>query len=81
MLLAKRIKAIREKSGFTQRQIMERIGVEQSTYSGYETEAGNLKFLTVVKLAEALQCSVPFLTDIHSTMVDENDWVNAFKNR
>jgi transcriptional regulator with XRE-family HTH domain len=81
MLLAKRIKAIREKSGFTQRQIMERIGVEQSTYSGYETEAGNLKFLTIIKLAEALQCSVPFLTDIYSTMVDANDWVNAFKNR
>ena len=81
MLLAKRIKAIRTHKKLTQQQVMEKIGVEQSTYSGYESEAGNLKFATIVKLAEALDCSIPFLTDIHSSIINENDWVNAFKNR
>jgi transcriptional regulator with XRE-family HTH domain len=74
MLLAKRIKAIKEYKGFTQRQIMARLCVEQSTYSGYETESGNLKFTTVVKIAEALECSIPFLTDIYSSTLDEDVW-------
>lgn len=74
MLLAKRIKAIREFKGFTQLEMSIKLGIEQATYSGYETEAGNLKFLTIVKIAEALECSIPFLTDIYSTVYDYSIW-------
>jgi transcriptional regulator with XRE-family HTH domain len=74
MLLAKRIKAIREHKGFTQKQVADKIGIEQATYSGYEREAGNLKFNTIVRIAEALNCSVPFLVDIYSDVVDGDKW-------
>jgi transcriptional regulator with XRE-family HTH domain len=74
MLLAKRIKSIREHKGFTQKQVAESIGIEQATYSGYEREAGNLKFNTIVKIASALNCSLLFLVDIESYTLDENQW-------
>ena len=76
MLLAKRIKAIRTYKGLSQQTICERLGINQSTYSGYENEAGNLKFITIISIAEALECSIPFLTDIHSSTVDETAWNN-----
>jgi transcriptional regulator with XRE-family HTH domain len=75
MLLAKRIKNIRIYKGLSQQSLSEKLGIEQSSYSGYEREAGNLKFLTIVKIAEALECSIPFLTDIYSTEFDENIWL------
>lgn len=74
MLLAKRIRKIRKQKGFTQKLMAERTGVEQSTYSGYEREAGNLKFTTITKIAEALECSVLFLTDIDSETYDYDCW-------
>lgn len=74
MLLAKRIQNIRLHKRLSQQTVSNRLGVEQSTYSGYETEAGNLKFTTIIKIAEALECSIPFLTDIYSTVLDEDVW-------
>lgn len=74
MLLAKRIKAIREFKGLTQKQVADSMGVEQATYSGFEREAGNLKFNTILKIAGALNCSLPFLVDINSKTVDEYEW-------
>jgi len=74
MLLAKRIKIIRKNKGISQKAIYERMGIEQSTYSGYETEAGNLQFKTIVAIAEALGCSVPFLVDIQSNIYDYEAW-------
>ena len=80
MLLAKRIKAIREHKGFTQKQVADRIGIEQATYSGYEREAGNLKFNTIVKIADALNCSIPFLVDINANTLNEEEWKTITKN-
>lgn len=74
MILAKRIKNIRIAKGLSQQLVSDRLHVSQSTYSGYETEAGNLEFTTIVKIAEALECSIPFLTDIYSSNVDEGIW-------
>jgi transcriptional regulator with XRE-family HTH domain len=74
MLLAKRIKEIRKAKGLIQDEIADLLDIEQSTYNGYENEAGNLKFTTIVKIAEALKCSLPFLVDIHSQVYDEDVW-------
>ncbi len=74
MLLSRRIKAIRLHKGFSQIEMANKLEIDQSTYCGYEREAGNLKFNTVVKIAEALECSIPFLTDIHSDIIDELKW-------
>jgi transcriptional regulator with XRE-family HTH domain len=54
MLLSKRIKAIRLYKGFSQTEMANKLNLDQSTYSGYEREAGNLQFNTVVKITEAL---------------------------
>jgi len=74
MLLSRRIKAIRLHKGFSQTEMANKLEIDQSTYCGYEREAGNLKFNTVVKIADALECSIPFLTDIHSDIIDELKW-------
>lgn len=74
MLLAKRIASVRSFLGITQNQMAIKLDIEQSTYSGYEREAGNLKFITIVKIAEAFGCSIPFLTDIYSNEADESKW-------
>jgi transcriptional regulator with XRE-family HTH domain len=74
MLLSRRIKAIRLHKGFSQIEMANKLEIDQSTYCGYEREAGNLKFNTVVKIADALECSIPFLTDIHSDIIDELKW-------
>jgi transcriptional regulator with XRE-family HTH domain len=79
MLLAKRIKAIREYRGITQIELSDKLDIEQSTYSGYEREAGNLKFTTIIRIAEALECSVPFLTDVDSEIYDYTIWKSAIR--
>lgn len=79
MLLSKRIKAIRLYKGFSQTELANKLNIEHSTYCGYEREAGNLKFNTIVKIAEAIECSVPFLTDIQSDMIDELKWKASIK--
>ncbi len=78
MLLAKRIKAIRTYKGLSQQTIAERLNIGQSAYSSYENEAGNLEFNTIINIAEALECSIPFLTDIYSSVVNEHDWHKRF---
>lgn len=79
MLLAKRIKAIREDKGLTQNQMCVKLDIEQATYSGYETEAGNLKFKTIVSIAAALECSIPFLVDIHSNIYNYEQWKLSYR--
>lgn len=74
MLLSARLRGIRINKRLSQAYVSNRLQIEQSTYSGYETEAGNLKFNTVVKIAEALDCSIPFLTDITSSIMNETEW-------
>jgi transcriptional regulator with XRE-family HTH domain len=78
MLLSARIRGIRINKKLSQADVSNRLQIEQSTYSGYETEAGNLKFNTVVKIAEALDCSIPFLTDITSSIMNETEWRASF---
>jgi transcriptional regulator with XRE-family HTH domain len=77
LILAKRITAIKKCLGYTQKQMAEKLGIEPATYCGYETEAGNLKFNTLIKIAAALECSVPFLVDIDSTIYNYKVWKQA----
>jgi transcriptional regulator with XRE-family HTH domain len=74
MNLAKRIKCIRHAKQFSQLDICDKLEVSQSTYSGYESEAGNLSYNTIHKIAEALGCDVLFLLDVNSDCYDEETW-------
>lgn len=75
MLLAKRIKEIRRSKGFTQKDMADKLGISQPAYSHYEHEAANCTFGTVMKIAEILGVSIPFLTDIYSDIYEEDLWL------
>ncbi len=81
MLLAKRIKMIRKHKMKTQDEICLRIGITQPAYSQYENEAANMTFGTIIKIAEALEVPIPFLTDIYSEHVDYDTWRNNLQAR
>jgi transcriptional regulator with XRE-family HTH domain len=72
--LAKRIKCIRQSKQLSQLDMCDKLEVSQSTYSGYESEAGNLSFNTINKIALALGCNVNFLLDVKSECYDEEAW-------
>lgn len=79
MLLAKRIKEIRKSRGYTQKYMADNLGISQPAYSHYEHEAANCTFATIVKIAEILKVSIPFLTDIYSEIYDEDVWYSTLK--
>lgn len=61
---SKRLKAIREKRGFTQKQLGELTGIAQSRIASMETSSTTNPTLdTLIKLASALGCRVCDLTD------------------
>ena len=74
MYLSKRIAIIRKTKALTQEEVADRIGITQAAYSLYEKEPGNLSFNTINKIANALECSVIFLTDVQSNIYDEMEW-------
>jgi transcriptional regulator with XRE-family HTH domain len=64
MLLAKRIRQIRETQQLTQEEVAAKIEMSASAYGQIERKAGNASYLTLVKVAESLGVSVLFLLDI-----------------
>ena len=55
--LGERIARARERAGFSQYDLAEKIGVTQSTVVGWERKVNNLRSDTLVKLATALNIS------------------------
>jgi transcriptional regulator with XRE-family HTH domain len=80
MLLAKRIRMIRKQKMKTQEEICQIIGITQPAYSQYENEAANMTFGTIIKIAEALEVPIPFLTDIYSEHTDYDAWRNDLQS-
>jgi len=66
MLLANRIRKIREAKGFTQEEIASRMEISTSAYGQIERKAQNSTFNTLMKISRSLEVSLPFLVDIHS---------------
>lgn len=79
MLLAKRIKEVRKSKGLTQKYMADQLGISQPAYSHYEHEAANCTFATITRIAEILRVSIPFLTDIHSEIYEEDLWLISMK--
>ncbi len=50
----------REKSGMTQREVAERLGITQSAVSQFESFGGNPRLMTIVAYAQALGISIKF---------------------
>lgn len=66
MLLAKRIRKIREAKDLTQEYVANLCNISQSAYSQMERKAGSCSFHTLEKVAQALGVSVPFLVDVEN---------------
>lgn len=81
MLLAKRIKLIRKSKAITQEQMALKLKISQPAYAQFESEKSNCTFDTINKIAHVFKCSVPFITDVKSTLVDELEWETEFANK
>lgn len=81
MLLAKRIKLIRKSKALTQEQMAFRLKISQPAYAQFESEKSNCTFETITKIAQVFKCSVPFITDVKSNIVNELEWETEFANR
>jgi len=56
--ISQRLKEIREKSGFTQKELAERAGLATITIQGYEENKFKPKLGTLEKIAHALNVSI-----------------------
>ena len=66
MILANRIRKIREVHGLTQEDVSEIINISASAYGQIERKAGNSSYDTLCKVANAIGVSVLFLLDINN---------------
>jgi XRE family aerobic/anaerobic benzoate catabolism transcriptional regulator len=66
MKLAERIRKIRENKGLTQAEVADAIDITPSAYGQIERKAGNTRFQTLCKIADALSVKITFLIDIEN---------------
>jgi transcriptional regulator with XRE-family HTH domain len=64
MLLAHRIRKIRESYNLTQSDVAFKCGISSSAYGQIERRAGKCSFDTLSKVANAIGVTTPFLIDI-----------------
>lgn len=63
MSIGECIRNLRKKAGFTQKQLAEKVGVNEVTIRSYEAEKYNPKMNTLAKLCVALDCKITDLID------------------
>jgi len=56
-----RLKSVREKSGMTQKEVAEIVGISQRVYAYYETDRFPREEVTIRKLARLFDCSTDYL--------------------
>jgi transcriptional regulator with XRE-family HTH domain len=66
MQLGERIRKIRESQNLTQAEVADRIDITPSAYGQIELKAANSSYLTLQKIALALNVSITFLLDIEN---------------
>ncbi len=54
---AERLKYYRQKAGYSQKELAEKIGIKFAAYNNYETKGAQPKYDILLKLAYALNCS------------------------
>ncbi|MEI7978915.1 MAG: helix-turn-helix transcriptional regulator [Bacteroidota bacterium] len=73
MLLAYRLRKIREAKKLTQEDAAFYCGISPSAYGQIERNAHKSTFETLIKIANALDVSIPFLVDVNSQyFIDKN---------
>ncbi len=73
MLLAYRLRKIREEKKLTQEDVAFNCGISASAYGQIERNAHKSNFETLIKIANALDVSITFLVDISNPQyLDKN---------
>ncbi|QTL99139.1 helix-turn-helix domain-containing protein [Iocasia frigidifontis] len=72
MKLGEKLKKLRIENKMTQEDLAKKIGVSRGTVAGYETQDKNPKYKTLKKIASVLNCSIDYLLNNPSTLVEEN---------
>lgn len=73
--LAKRLKELRDKSGWLQKDVADKLNVRSNTLSGYESGTRSPDPDMIVKLAELYQVSTDYLLGHKNYDVDKSDAV------
>lgn len=71
MLLANRIRQIRESYNLTQSEVAYKCDISPSAYGQIERKANKCTVETLIKIANAMDVSLPFLVDINSVIFIE----------
>ena len=71
MILANKIREIRESYNHTQAEVAAKVDISPSAYSQIERRAGNSSYNTLYKIATAIGVSLPFLIDIKNPSFKE----------
>ena len=66
MVLANRIRQIREANNFTQAEVAFKCEISPSAYGQIERKASKCSIETITKVADAIGVSMPFLIDLSS---------------
>ena len=73
MILADRIKRIREEKKLTQEEVAFKLNMSASAYGQIERKASNSSYDTLCKIANSLDVSILFLLDIYNTLFLEKN--------
>lgn len=71
MLLAHRIRIIRESKSLTQADIAQKCGISASAYGQIERKASTSSYETLCKIADALGVAILFLLDVENLEINE----------
>lgn len=63
---AERLKYYRQKAGYSQKELAEKIGIKFAAYNNYETKGAQPKIEVLIKLATALNIDVNTLVGFHA---------------
>ena len=75
-----RIRDARKKCGLNQKELASKLGIANTTLSGYETGASDPGSDMLVRIADICDCTVDFLlnNDKHISVTEEEDLIHAF---
>lgn len=78
-MLSDSLREIRTMRGMTQQQVAEKLGVDRSTYTYYETGKTNVDVKTLIKLAQIFHASYKDLLDEREKVSDSLKSTDAYQ--
>src|SRR6186713_1868176 len=80
-LVNKNLKFLRGRSGWTQKQLAEKLGLKQSVIGSYEEERATPPLSCLLDISQLFQVSLDVLTRLDLSITPEKDWMQPFLGR